>query len=234
MTLLVPNHSTLSVSFDATAAELKENALAAAALIGRVNSPEEQAEAVEAQKALKSLLDQVEKSRKHAKEPVLAFSRDIDAKAKAFCADPAKELERVSILIGNYQTFLERKRMAEEQKRNAELLEIERKKQEELAAATKPEQLEEIDERYCNEVAAMKPPLQVVRADGQVVNEDWDFEVIDAWALCRAFPNCIKPEPIRSEIKRMLNAGHKLPGVKAEKKIKSTVRLSPGQKLIEA
>jgi hypothetical protein len=232
--LIVRNDATLTVAFDPSAFEQKEAALASAALIGRVSSPEEQAEAVEAQKAIKALLKLVEDSRVAAKEPVLRLGKTIDSTAKQFCLELDKELQRLMTLCGDYQTFLEKKRMAEEASQRKALEEIDRKRQEELAQARNAEHMEAIQEKYCNIAAASTPvPKPIAKAEGQVVTHEWDFAVVDAWALCRAFPNCIKPEPIRSEIKRMLDAGHTLPGVSAKKVVKSGVRLTPQSKLIE-
>lgn len=233
--LIIRNDAALTIAFEPSAYEQKMEALEKSALIGRVSSPEEQAEAVESQKTIKALLKQIEDSRVAVKAPVLAFSRTIDDTAKKFCLDLDEELRRLMKLCGDYQTFQEKKRMAEEAAQRKTLEEIERKKQAELAAAPNAEHMEAIQEKYCNEAAAATPmPKPIQKADGQVVVHEWEFDVVDAWALLRAFPNCIKPEPVRSEIKRMLDAGHKLPGVRAEKKIKSTVRLSPERKLIEA
>lgn len=231
--LIVLNGATAVVA--QSAAELKENALAAGALIARVNSPEEQAEAVEAQRAIKALIKQVEDSRVAIKAPVLELGKKIDATAKAYVEDLAKEDQRLSALCGDYQMLLLKKQRAEEKARNAELLEIERKKQEEIAKARNHEHLEAIEEKFHHQVAAVNPPLVVVsKAEGQVVKEEWEVEVVhDPYLLMRNFPNCIKPVPILTEIKRLLDQGVKIPGVTAKKVVKSSVRLSPQPKLIE-
>ena len=61
----------------------REDAIASAALIARVSSPDENNRAVEVQKALVGLVREVESARKKLKEPVLDLGRQIDATAKA-------------------------------------------------------------------------------------------------------------------------------------------------------
>lgn len=60
----------------------REDAIASAALIARVSSPDENNHAVEVQKSLMSLVREVEAARKKLKEPVLDLGRRIDSAAK--------------------------------------------------------------------------------------------------------------------------------------------------------
>lgn len=232
MNLITRDDAALSVSFTPDADELRESALSVAALIGRVSTPEEQAEAVAAQQQIKGLLKLCEDSRKQAKEPVLEFGRKIDTVAKRYRTELDEELTRLMKLCGDYQTLQEAKARAAEAARLKELNEIERQKQEQLAKAESHEEMERIHEKACDAAAAL-PIVEPIRASGQVVSHEWEVTVQDIHLLARVHPNCVKIEPRMSEIKALLNSGVRVSGVKAEKVTKSSVRV-PRQQLIEA
>jgi hypothetical protein len=61
----------------------RDDAIAGAALIGRVTNAQENLTAVEAQRGIMSLTREVENARKKIKEPILDLSRRIDATARA-------------------------------------------------------------------------------------------------------------------------------------------------------
>jgi hypothetical protein len=232
--LIVRNDASLSVSFSPDADTLREAALASAALIARVSTPEEQAEAVAAQVELKSVIKWCEDSRKAAKEPVIDYGRKIDGVAKRFREEMDEELTRLMRLCGDYQTLQEAKARAAEAARIKDLNEIERQKQEALAKAESHDEMEKIHEQAC-EAAAAVPIVQSVRADYQVVSHEWEIIVTDIHLLARVHPNCVKIEPRLSEIKALLNSGVRMSGIKAEKKIKSSVRVPrETSQLIEA
>jgi len=223
--LIIANHSGLQITLAAEANKLKADALASSALIGKVASEADNERAVEAQTNLKGVINAIEKARKDAKAPFIDAGRDIDAMAKQFRADLDEELNRVGRLAGNYQALLLAKRRAEEAARLRELAELERQRQEERAKAKSLEELDKIDQRH-NEVAqVLAPPMQEpARPKGQVVKEDWDIIVTDKWQLARAHPMCVDITPRLSEIRKLLDAGQRVAGVTAEKKVKATVR----------
>ena len=106
----------------------REDAIASAALIARVASPEENNRAVEVQKALVGLVREVESARKKLKEPVLDLGRRIDATAKA-AVEPITAAELpLRNLISDFADS-ERKRAQAEAAR----IEAERRQAEEAA-----------------------------------------------------------------------------------------------------
>lgn len=100
-------------------------------------------------------------------------------------------------------------------------LQREIQRQKELADAESIEKLEAIHEKF-NDAAAALPRVEMHRAEGQRVVEDWEIVVTDIWALARAHPACVKIEPRLSEIKAMLKLGQRVAGVTAKPVVKST------------
>jgi hypothetical protein len=80
----------------------RDQALEQAALVAVVRNDAEKRPAVEAQIAVKRLIDAVEKSRKAVKEPYLEASRLIDATAKAAVAELAAEQLRLAKIVGDW------------------------------------------------------------------------------------------------------------------------------------
>jgi colicin import membrane protein len=111
-----------------------DNALAAAALIGKVANQAQQRNAVEAQKALKVLINDIEKVRKQLTEPALEYQRRVMAAAKSAAAELETEYVRLGDLAA---TYAHEERMREQEalrKIEAERIENERKAREEAAA----------------------------------------------------------------------------------------------------
>lgn len=230
--MIVRSDATRTIAFPQAAVDMKESALATAALIGRVSTPDENATAVEAQVELKRFIDTCEKARKLCKEPVLDFSRAIDSGVKQFVDEVQKEFMRVTKLVADFQALMAAKQRAEEQARREELDKIEREKQAELAKAKSHEQLEAVQARY-NEAARAVPAVKQVRAEGQKVSEEWEVNVTDIHLLYRHHPNCVSMTPLYSEIKALVKAGTIPKGVHAEKVVKSTVRVPAERRAIE-
>lgn len=230
--LMVRDDAHLSVKFTEEAELLKSSALETAALIGRVSNSDENAAAANAQTEIKRVLKLTEDSRKAHKSPVLDYGSRIDAAAKRFIAELKEEEMRIATLVGNFQQLELAKARAAEAARLKEIAEIERKKQEELAAAKSLEEMEKIQERSNQEAAAL-PVVKIAKAAGQVVREEWDIQIVDAWALARAHPACVTITPRLSDIKAILDAGITPAGVYAKKVVKSGVRLGREPAVIE-
>ena len=226
--LMVREDARLQVSYTAEAARLRDEALAVAGTIKSVTTPGEQEAAVKAQIAVKAVRNTCEKARKECKEPVIEFGRTIDGAAKQFDGPLGVEELRIAKLVGDYVTLMEQQRRAQEALRLAELDVIERRRQEELSKAQSHDEVDAIQERVNNEVRAAAVPLVVVRAEGQVVREDWEITVTDIMALARAHPNCVQMEVRKNEVKTLLNAGVRPPGIEAKRVQKSDVR--PGRR----
>lgn len=213
------------VTYTPDAVALRDDALAASALIGRVGDAVEQAAAVDAQRAIKTALKLLEDTRKACKEPVIEFGRVIDETAKKFRAGLESEEIRIATLVGNFQTAVLAKARAAEAARQAELNALEKKRQEELAKANTHEERDAINTRADEEAKAAKPAVVQVQAKGQIVREQWAIKRIDSFVLAKARPDLVrKIEFDMTAIKALLNAGEKLPGVEAEREVTSTVR----------
>lgn len=232
--LIIRNDAALSVTFSPKAEELKESALAQAAMVGRVTDAEEQEAAVKAQCAIQWLVTNVEKARKLAKDPVLTFGRAIDLAAKTFVDELETEMTRISEKVGTFQQQELARKRAEEQAQNENLNQLERQKAEALVRCANEEQADAVTEFYNNKAAALSaPPAEPARADGQRIVNDWDIVVTDIHTLYRFHPNCCKVEPRLSEIKELLKQGVTPKGVTAKPTIKAGVRVGSTQKAIE-
>jgi hypothetical protein len=130
--LLIRNDSRREIAFTDQAQAIKTAALEKSALIAKVETPEQQETAVEAQRDLATLAKNVEAARKAAKEPILAFGKLIDDQAKSFVKDIADEQMRIAALVGSYQQLQAAKAAAEERARRLEAERIERERQAEL------------------------------------------------------------------------------------------------------
>ena len=226
MNLIARNDAGLSVAVTVEAWGKHNAALEVAALIGRVSCAEEQQSAVDAQKHLATLLKEAETSRKAVKEPVLIYGRAIDDAAKKFSDELRQEELRITRLISDFQALEMAKVRAAQAVENERLAALERERQLALKEAKSHEHLDAINAEFDTRTRdEAKPPVAPVRAEGQVVREEWQFEVTDVWALAAKHPECVKaPEPRRLEIKALLDAGVKVTGVKAWKGVTSAVR----------
>jgi len=228
--LIRRDDSRFQITFTAEARRIKEAALDQSAAVVRVSDASQNAIAVEAQKAIKTALKLYEAARVECKEPVLDFCRSIDGAVKAEVADLKDEETRLARLVGDFQELELARQRAAEAARNAELMEIERRKAEEMAKAKTLEDQQKAVER-ANQEAQAVPPVKYVRAEGQLVKQDWQITITDVWALARAHPMCVKIEPRLTEIRALLDAGIRVAGVSAVKVAKATVRTAPGKAL---
>lgn len=112
---------------------IKEDALARAALIGRVANPDEQQDAVSAEGVARTALRDLEKARVAAKEPYLEMGKKIDAHAKVEAKELETEVERLAALTRDYQQLERAKVLAAENARRLEEQRLERLRQAELA-----------------------------------------------------------------------------------------------------
>ena len=137
--LIIRNDSTRTIAWTDEAEQLRQEALDAGAMIGDVSNEAQQANAVEAQQKIKSLVGDVEKARKACKEPVLEFGRLIDGQAAAYRAPLDAELMRLGKIVGDFAALQEAKRKAAEAARFLEQQNIERERLAELARIAQEE-----------------------------------------------------------------------------------------------
>jgi hypothetical protein len=234
LALLTRDDASLSASVSPDAVALKEQALAEGAMIFRVSNPDENAAAVSAQAACRKVLKLVEECRVAVKQPILDYGRAIDATAKAFVEELRLEEARIAKHIGDYKTAEAAKIRAAEAARQAELNEIERRRQEELAKAETHDQRDVVNARADEEAKAAAPAVVQVRADGQRLRDEWEITQINEWALAKAHPELVRRiEFDMPKVKAALDLfDGKLPGVIAQKVVKSSVRLPVGRPVI--
>lgn len=217
----------------ADAKRIKEEALVASGLIGKVENAAQNADAVEAQKSLKAVSQLFERQRKKLKEPIIEAGRQLDRVVQAELLEIEKELGRVAGLTSKFQ-LAEQRRVREEQERQRKELErIERERQEALAAAKTPEAKQAVEEQAAAKTAVAAAPIQTTREAGQVVRTDWEIHVINPWELAKFHPDCVKIEALLTPIKQRLNEGLEVKGVKAVKVTKTDVRVGSRASIIE-
>lgn len=227
----VPN-----VSLSAGALELKEQALDLAASVTVVNDADQQQRAVEVQTELKRISKLFEQSRVDATTPLLTAQRVLKAiiDKEKFAIDA--ETNRIGRLSADFQMLQEAKRRAAEAAQKEELEKAERERQLALSKAQSHEELNKVNEDFCRKQAEIKsvPVPTVEKAKGQIVAEVWEVDGINEWTLLKARPDLVRRiEFDMVAIKKELELGRELPGVKAHKEVKSTVRLSPSRGVIE-
>lgn len=209
------------------AVTLRESALEKSALIGKVDSPTKQQDAVDAQLALKSVLNLLEKHRKLAKEPLIEAGRKLDNFVKSQSEELEAEGLRIATAIGDYQEAERERIAAAERLQNQKMTALEQERDMKLTTAQTVEEADAIREEFSNRASEIKEPIREVKAAGQVVNDDWEITVTDMYALVTNHFGCVKCEPKLSEIKKLLNRGAKLEGISAKPIVKSTVRARP-------
>lgn len=235
--LIVRDDSKHEAAWTEAANKLKQEALEAAALIGKVSNADEQALAVIAQRALTEILNTAEKARKACKEPVLGFGKRIDDTAKTFVSELMEEQTRIAALIGSFQQLELAKARASQAAENKRLTDLERERQKEASQAQSHEELESVHAKFDTRARDESVTVAPARVAGQMVKEDWDFEVLDElalvrWAIATGNTGCIKIEAKRTEIKACLKTGIKIPGVKAWPIVSATVRGGQNQKAL--
>lgn len=215
------------------ALEVRDEALATAALIGKVENAEQNQTAVRAQVALKSVAQSFETARKKLKEPILEAGRKLDRAVAEALDDVQKELGRLANLVSEFQRAEQRRVREEEELQRRELERIEQKRREDLVKAQTPEQVQHVEERAAVQRAAESKPVAPTRAAGQHVQTDWSIDIINPYDLAKFHPDCVKIEALLTPIKAALNSGITVKGVKAERVIKAGVRVPAGAKTID-
>ena len=155
-----------AVMISPAAVEAKRVALQLATSVTEVTDLATQTAAAQALATVKALADQVERSRKLVKDPVLKIGKEIDAIASTFTAELTTETRRLSLLVGNFQDAERRKaQQAAEETRKAEQQRIEQQKAEERARAgqevkgrtgTLSQDLQQIQTRAAADVAQIR------------------------------------------------------------------------------
>jgi len=232
--LILRDDRALSCNFTAQAFVLKNAALDLSATVGRVDTAEQNEAAVKAQIEIARVLKLAEEARAAAKAPILKFGKAIDGAHASFVEDLKSEERRLMELTGSYQQLEQAKARAAAKAEQDRLTTLEKEKAQAQAKATSHEELEAIADRFNDRIAAEAPkPVAPPKADGQVVKNDWDFEVTDIALLAKAHWNLVTVEPKRGDIKALLRQGIKVAGIRAWPVVKAGVRLAPERPAIE-
>lgn len=202
----------------------RDIALREAAEVLSVKDEEEQRLAIEAMSSLKSLQKGIESSRELVKRPVLEISRMIDSTAKEFVVDINHHLNRLSVLVSDFQ----KKERARVEKEKQEQEAIRRKALEEAAsrqreleakaasAKTAGAKLKALQAMEANEVKLEETIRETVKVDnatkparvaGMRVVARWKFEVLDIKELAAAKPDWVIIEPNTRVINAMIAGG---------------------------
>lgn len=98
-------------------------------------------------------------------------------------------------------------------------VESERIAKEADAAAKRAEELTK------QQVESLPPPALPTKAEGQIVREEWNFEVTDIWLLVRMHPGFVRVEVNRQEIKEAIARGARsIQGLRIYHETKVSVR----------
>lgn len=130
MNVIIADRNELTVTSSVEIEIQKEQALSKAALINKVESPEQDQEVTRIAGELKAVQKAIEDSRVSAKEPFLDIGRRIDAKAKDLRKDLDEELLRINRILGDYAQFKLAQQRAAENARRLEIERIERERME--------------------------------------------------------------------------------------------------------
>lgn len=171
---------------------------------------------------------EAEAERRRIADEQARIEREAEIKRKKLADDAAKAAREAADAKNAKErelakaAFEEAERKRKQAQAEAEAARLEAERQKALAVAKTHEELDKINQRHCEEVAAL-PVAAPIRAEGQRVREDWEITVTDIWALVRAHPVCVSVEPRLSEIRNLLDAGVKVSGVTAKRVVKAGV-----------
>lgn len=190
---------------------LKKQAIALSLPIQKVETDEEQTRAVNALHALKAISKGMESTRKAVKGPVLELGKKIDLIAAEFLSDSDREENRLTGLINHFQREqLRLKNEAEERLRReqmeAERLEAEAKKLRESGTPELIQEASKLEEKALDMQMAgeLSGELTIAKPKGLVVKNRLNFQILDAWVFCQAYPQFFawNPETETLKLKR--------------------------------
>lgn len=157
------------------------------------------------QAELKRIADEqskIEREAREAMESAARIEREATTKADREAADAA------------YRAAAEKTRLAKE------------------SASAATSQAARVDEAADTLLAAEAVPIQTTRVVGQVVKTDWEIQILNPYELAKFHPDCVKIEALVGPIKRLLNEGFAVKGIRASKVTVATVRAGKEQPAI--
>lgn len=182
----------------------------------------EQARIAEERRIMREAAEKEAAARREAE--ALASKARAEAAAAQRKIDEAKNAEARAKAVAD----------AEKQRVENERAAIELKRQQELSAAQTHDQLDAAQERASNAQAAVAVPVaSPVRAQGQTLKADIEILSVDVHRLYRTHPNCLNLTALDGEIKNLIRAGVKPPGVTFREIVKAGTRGSRTASAIE-
>jgi hypothetical protein len=230
LVLYQPGGEIIGVSEEAQ--RLKDEALSAFPLVEVVKTKAENDLVNAGVQKIHDLLAALDEAFKEVKRPALERCQQLDELRRELRKDLLDEELRGNQMCGDWQQHEALKFQDAIKAQNECLSELERERFKARSEAKTDRERDLIEVEFAQRAAAMPMP-QLHTAPGQKVKEDWDIEVTSYAALIVAYPACVHCEPNMSEIRRLLDMGITLPGVKAERKVVSKVRKSRNPKSIE-
>lgn len=149
--LSLRNLETVVIEINEAASREKTSAVAVCKACVSVSNAIENQTAVDALRTIQRLLGDCEKSRVIVKGPVLQIGKDIDAKARDYCAELESEKARLNRLTSDFQRAEVLRREEEEKKRRAEADRLERERKAAEEAERKAAQEIEIQKAVARE-----------------------------------------------------------------------------------
>lgn len=235
--LITPSLGTALVSAAESARTERDALLHQAALVTTVADRIDADDATNVLRNLKGFLTAIEAQRTAAKAPVLDIGRRIDALAKELVDEVSGHANRISRVIGTFET--EERRRAEETRRAAEAeaqrvaAEAQRKADEARRNAKTAEAADRaadaVNEVAQQQIVSLKQTAAsatVPKQAGTQVREDVCFEVTDIKKLYADSPHLVTLEPNGSAIRAILRANPNLqvPGLRHWRESKLNVR----------
>lgn len=190
-------------------------------------------EATDVLRGLKTLVKEIEETRKIVKDPVLELGKKIDETAKSFICDVKREIDRLDPMLGGFlaaeQSKADAARRAAQEEANrlaadaaraqiaaaraTSATEVERSQQAAVEAETK-----------AIEAAVAVAEIAPVKPDGAGVRKNWKFEVTDINALYTARPDLCIIEPNNAGIRAQIPHNQNIPGLRIWQEVKASIR----------
>jgi len=234
-TALIRSVPERGIMFPIETVEMRSSLLTKAESVVQVSNDAQNGLAVAVQASLKRFLTLIEAGRKLAKQPAIDEGRAIDAKVAGFVALVNQESDRIDKLLGDYAQAQEAQRKSALAANNNTLTELERQREAELAKAKSLIEREMIHQLFDQRALAAQEPLAPpARTEGQSLRPDWEIIEIQDYKLYQVRPDLARRiEWDKVAIKRELDRGKQLPGVKAREIIRSVVRAEKVKEPIE-
>lgn len=233
-TLQISKIQDVFLAVSETAIAERDEAVAEAALVTRVDSDATRQLAADSLRRLKRIEKETEESRKIVGKPVLDLTGKINTIAKEHVEPAKSERERIQKLVDEDAWKQEQARRAKEAEARAEQMRLERERQDAIAAARKAE-TDEAKNRALEHARSIKEvqqslPVEVAPKAAPVgISKEFKFfyEIIDPAKVYAVRPDFFDLAPRARVIDTTINipgANHEIPGMRIFEGAKTGVR----------